>query len=620
MLDLHDRTLYLNALRPPSGFVLDQAVATTYSLNLLTLLTVPLSFAKFELKNKDEIINDPVTLLEALRRSSGRFHIFCQNGNIKVPSAPNSLFNYLEKMIIEVSPPYKYGVFHPKLWVLRFLGENRKNVFYRFLCLSRNITFDQSWDTILTLEGPVKRSLFARNKPLSDFIKNLPELAKRKLAKALNDKISDIAKEIRHVDFKLPPFYEELKFWPMGINKESQFPIRDDYSRMLIVSPFLTNDILKRLGNNRSGNILISRKEEMDALEKETLDRFEEKYQMDEAAYDKEEAQIEISSEAAKRSQIDEESELTGLHAKILLAESGRDAYLWTGSANATNAAFDNHNVEFLVELKGKRSKVGIDRFLEKEDHVTSFRDLLEEYIPIERPEKESERRKELKRQLDIVQREISNSSIRVKVMKDRSGRKYDMELIFPKYLKFPKGLSISGRVWPISVKYTYAQPLQFDNSLPSQYFKNLSLEQITGLFAFELKMKSLSETIQFVLNLPVTGMPENRDEKILQVIISDKKNFIRYLLLLLFEGEYSYLASNIDKKIRTIGKDWGRWFFWEDMPLFEELVRAYSRFPEKINRISHLIKQLKKTEEGRKLLPEEFETIWSLFEEADLK
>ena len=48
--------------------------------------------------------------------------------------------------------------------------------------------------------------------------------------------------------------------------------------------------------------------------------------------------------------------ELTGLHAKLYVADRGWKTHIWTGSANATDAAF-KHNVEFLVELRGPRRR-----------------------------------------------------------------------------------------------------------------------------------------------------------------------------------------------------------------------------------------------------------------------
>ena len=613
MLDPSERKLYINALRHPVGFYLDHAIATTFSLNLLTLLTVPLSFAKFDLKKKDDVLNDPVSILEAVRRTSGRFNVFCQNGRIKVPSSPNPLFYYLEKMIIEVSPYNQEGIFHPKVWVLRFVDEKEDKIFYRFLCLSRNITFDKSWDTILTLEGEVRGRFFARNHGLSDFIRTLPLLAKKNVGKRTLNKINKIAEEIRHVDFKAPDYYEDFRFWPMGIAKKNKFPIRKDYLRMLVVSPFLTNGLLKRLAKDKSENILISRIEELDALKRETLNKFEKIYVMDEAAEDMEDSSFETSSEASKKTPIDEESDLSGLHAKLFLAESGWDAYLWTGSANATSAAFDNFNVEFLVELKGKKSRVGIDTFIKEK--TNSFMDLLAEYIPPEEAVEENKRIKELKMRLEKAQKQISNANLTVKVSKGSLDKSYKMELIFPKSFKFSDTQDISGSVWPISLKFSEAKNLKLAGSIFPKKFDNVFLEQITGFFAFKLKIKSLKDTISFVLNLPVIGMPKNREERILQVIISDKENFIRYLLLLLYDHEYSFLVINLDKKLKGLGTARRDLFFGEEMPLFEELVKAYSRSPEKINRITKLVKDLSKTEEGMKVLPKEFKLLWDIFQ-----
>jgi hypothetical protein len=62
--------------------------------------------------------------------------------------------------------------------VLRFAAPDQP-VVYRFLCLSRNLTFDRSWDTILLLEGRLleQEKEIAVNRPLSDFVAAVPELA-----------------------------------------------------------------------------------------------------------------------------------------------------------------------------------------------------------------------------------------------------------------------------------------------------------------------------------------------------------------------------------------------------------------------------------------------------------
>ena len=73
MLEPEGRQPLLDALRPPPGFVLDRAVGTSYSLDLLALLTAPLAFALFDrvTDDGDALDVDPVALLEPFRSLPG---------------------------------------------------------------------------------------------------------------------------------------------------------------------------------------------------------------------------------------------------------------------------------------------------------------------------------------------------------------------------------------------------------------------------------------------------------------------------------------------------------------------------------------------------------------------
>ncbi|MGB8983043.1 MAG: hypothetical protein WCC12_14300 [Anaerolineales bacterium] len=143
MLEPTQRQHLLQALCPPEGYELTFAIGTTYSLDLMALLSVPLAFAQFDWEDAaGRPAADPLALLEALRRYADRLHIFCQVGAIAVPAKTQLLFGYLENSVFQVQAPNKGGVFHPKLWVLRFTAPDQP-VLYRLLCLSRNLTFDR---------------------------------------------------------------------------------------------------------------------------------------------------------------------------------------------------------------------------------------------------------------------------------------------------------------------------------------------------------------------------------------------------------------------------------------------------------------------------------------------
>ena len=55
------------------------------------------------------------------------------------------LFSFLEEMVVQALPKNSTGAFHPKVWVLRYRREDEAML--RVLVLSRNLTFDKSWDT-----------------------------------------------------------------------------------------------------------------------------------------------------------------------------------------------------------------------------------------------------------------------------------------------------------------------------------------------------------------------------------------------------------------------------------------------------------------------------------------
>ncbi|SPD74791.1 hypothetical protein PITCH_A340003 [uncultured Desulfobacterium sp.] len=55
-------------------------------------------------------------------------------------------------------------------------------------------------------------------------------------------------------------------------------------------------------------------------------------------------------------------------------------------------------------------------------------------------------------------------------------------------------------------------------------------------------------------------------------------------------------------------------------LPLFEELVRSFSRQPEKINQISALVEELKKVESEQPIIPESFLRMWEVFQSAHKK
>src|SRR3984885_3997065 len=206
MLKPDERQHLLELLRPPPGCQLDLAVGTTFSLDLISALMLPLSFAFFDWEQPDgELAADPLALLEALRRYRDRFTVFCQSGQIRLPPKYPPLLTFLEPCIYDVEPRDQDGAFHPKVWALRFAAEDG-GVRYRVLCLSRNLTFDTCWDTVVALDGELtdRSNAIAANHPLGDFVAALPSLSLRSLPAKRRQGVTKIADELRRVRFTWP--------------------------------------------------------------------------------------------------------------------------------------------------------------------------------------------------------------------------------------------------------------------------------------------------------------------------------------------------------------------------------------------------------------------------------
>jgi hypothetical protein len=377
MLEPEGRHLLLDALRPPTGYAFDRAVGTTFTLDLAALLTAPVGFALLDRESRDgRVTTDPVALLEAVRRNADRIDVFCQAGLIALPPNYQAIVSYLETSIHEVTAPRDGHIFHPKVWFIRYtradaLGPDEPETRYRLLCLSRNLTFDRAWDTILRLEGEVEDQPVHESEPLSGFIRSLPSMTRDPLRSGLTADIDQLAEEASRVRFTPPHGFDSLSFVPLGIDRgKPDWPFDGHrVDRMLVVSPFVTHECLEKLDRPRSGgkDILVTRPETFDALGAAAVARFGNTFTLSGDASSPDESDesdegptdTDSGDATAERPDI----ELRGLHAKLFVADQGGRATVWTGSANATHGAFEG-NVEFLVQLEGRRKRCGIDALI----------------------------------------------------------------------------------------------------------------------------------------------------------------------------------------------------------------------------------------------------------------
>ncbi len=616
MLRPLERRHLLEALRPPVGYDLERAIGTTYSLDLMTLLTVPLAFALFDWEDDaGKPTGDPLAILEAIRRYADRVHIFCQAGGISVPKGNRILLNNLENMVHEVTAPRKHGIFHPKVWVLRFLpSDSSVPVMYRVLCLSRNLTFDRSWDTLLSLEGEVmeRKNAYAANHPLANFVASLPGMMLREAPSSLRQHVAVMERELRKVNFAPPEGFSDLRFHAIGIEGESRWKPDGRLDRLLIISPFLDAGVLPELAAAEDGDMLVSRVDVLNAMSKEDLQCFHKVYCLDP------DADIEDADDAEAAEDL-RDAPLQGLHAKLFVADAGWNARIWTGSANATTAAF-RRNVEFMVELTGKKSFCGVDAIMAQVKGETRFSDLLREYSAPAEPPPIDKAKQEAEDLAESARTAIATARMTGKVGPSTIADRFSLRLTTRGTPVFPDGVEV--KAWPVTLPDSAGIPPDRQSGF-SATFEAISFEAITTFFAFEVKAKVGKHTTikQFVVNVPVEGMPEDRRERLVRTLLRNRGEVIRFLLFLLADEDSDAFSKLADFR-KNVGKDDADGTSWlhQDLSLLEPLLRTLHRHPEKLDRVARLVDDLGKTPDGMNLLPPGFirawEPIWQVRQE----
>jgi hypothetical protein len=589
MLDPDARSLYSAALVPPEGYILDTALAATYSLDLTVLASFSLQLV-LQSWGAHLSAQDPIALLEALRRVAGRLTVYCQAGRIQALAAAGPVFALLEPVVREVAAP-RGGAFHPKLWVLRFAGAAGEPPLLRLLVLSRNLTADRSWDLSLVLEGTPGAEVIVGQEALASLVRSLPGWA-RVPDPARDAEAGRVAREVLRTRWTLPAGFERVSFHVLGMDAATWTPEGSD--RLGVVSPFCSTAALDTLASStRESVILVSRTEELARIDPAVRARF---------------VHVQVLKEVAETEDGEDAfvagGTLRGLHAKAYLAEKGKDTHLYVGSANATDAALvRGHNVELLAELVGRRSVVGgLDERMGPDGMGAVLEDFPLQSAPSPPEEVEADRA------LDAGRRALADAGLVVEMAPEGDGWRIVLRTEAPLRLDGIAG----ARAWLITQPEERSiDALALAHGEPVA-FAPVALAMTTGFVAFELVAPPGDVRARFTLNLPLLGAPDERAAEILRSTIRDPAGFLRYILLLL---QLERAGDAADAAGHAAGERWEYTASVGDFPLLEELTRALSRDPARLYAIRRLLRDVDAP--GNEVVPAEFRDAWRVFDKV---
>lgn len=600
-LDPEHRTLYGANLQPPAGYVFDAAVATTFSLDFETALAVPVSLALFAAENRDDILSQPLALLEGAERIAGRVVVFTDAGHIQASSRPHSrLCSLLERIVVEVAAP-QGGAFHPKMWALRFTAlRPQEPARLRLLILSRNLTRDRSWDLAATFDGVITKQPKAVNRPVADFLRQLPDLATVGTPDGTRILVDELAEDVRRAKWSLPEPFQSVSFAVSGFGGGK--PWRPEPCvRLGVVSPFCDDQTLSMLSGLATAEkpVFIGRSDELAQVPDATLDRFARVAVLDEMA-------------ATEDGEEEDAATLQGLHAKAFIAERGWDTAITVGSGNATRPALlTGSNVEIFTTLTGKRSRVGsVEEILGDKGLGRLTRPFVRnETSAADAAQRAAEAR------LDQARREICRSGLKLRC--ERGEPAADGAPGWRVSLVPPESLLLAGlgalRVWPITRGEGHARdvlgPLR--EGQPTD-LGAMPLVDLTCFLACHLRDEKEDVSILFSTGLAMEGLPADRNTAILRWVIDSKDAFFRYLRLLLSELGDPFAAALAAQD----GSGQGTWrAASDDAPILEEMVRAFCRGGDQLRAIERLVTRLECGEDvTTDPIPAEFRALWNTF------
>lgn len=597
-----DRINYGEALLPPvkNGMVykLVQAVGTTYSLDLQTLMAVCVPLGLREATDSG-LASNPMALLKALQEITDKLVIFCDAGHIVEDHSSSKLMLLLDKVICEVKLPKRdksqgFPSFHPKTWFVKYADEDGNEI-YRIIILSRNLTTSRSWDIAFPLEGKRYARINPKARPLGSFMAFLnaqiqpndsDKNRKRRIARAFMDELP----YVDFPDFKNDKVFMDYQFMPLGI-KDGAYDMAQDqifntsYTDLFVMSPFVTAETVLTCNQyplKGARHHLLTNASELYKFKGKNLGNLE-IFQLRDSISDGEFA---ISDEEKDSPQVE------NIHAKVVLFRRYSETYLYLGSMNYSHSG-TVRNVEMMLCLCGRNRYVNLDTIehdLFGDDINTSaFTQVTQDEI--DKKDEPNDPKDSLEQILRILCR---TKGMEGTVSKSETEGKFDVTVHIP-----TKEIYANVFFQPIRVSDKWVLMNE------DMEFQGLDLMQLSELYKVRIADDKNNEIVRMI-KIP-TRIPDERDRQIVKSVISDKKAFIYYLSFIL--GDDAVLAMT-ENGISGDSRD-SKQVMKDLFPaIYEKMLKTAYSTPERLKDINKIYEMVK--DDG--VVPEDFADMYETF------
>jgi hypothetical protein len=270
-------------------------------------------------------------------------------------------------------------------------------------------------------------------------------------------------------------------------------------------------------------------------------------------------------------------------------------------------------NVEFMISLRGKNSKIGPNIIFKQlvNDELKVFQqfDKDEQLSDIEKLELKYEQ------ELQKLKIELVNSRIKARAVKQED-ENYKIEM---EYDLLAVSISDGIELYSYLLRSNEQKQILLGSELNTWTVHNVAELDLSCFLIVEVLVKETNAGLRFAMKIQINDLPESRNSKIFKDIISTPINFFKYIQFLLSDNHWD---EDVDfggegQQINKGGLDAGAYIF-QETPVYENMLKAASRHPEKLKEIKSIMDRINEEEDSANgIIPTDFKKLWSVFEQT---
>lgn len=146
--------------------------------------------------------------------------------------------------------------------------------------------------------------------------------------------------------------------------------------------------------------------------------------------------------------------------------------------------------------------------------------------------------------------------------------------------------------------------PLPMENTMG---FPQLDILQVSEFYM--VRVVSGDMTVERIIMIPTTGIPEERENAVVNSVVKDKRTFVEYVAFVLGD---SYLLSMMEERSLTSDGSWGGGK--DGLPaLYEKMLKTALEEPERLSEIGYLLQMITQKD----IIPDEFRELYETFKKT---